>query len=95
MTYEEWKIKSNAISNLVDIAEKKLNDITLKLCSEHSISLVSGGLVPEIIRNDKEYRNSMIEFRNTFNYYREFNKNSPKEFMKKRSLEYRSIKKWK
>lgn len=90
MTYEEWKIKSNDISNLVDISEKKLNDITSKLCSEYSISLVSGGLVPEIIRNDKEYRNSMIEFRNAFNYYREFNKNSPKEFMKKRSLEYRS-----
>lgn len=93
MTYEEWKIKSNDISNLVDISEKKLNDVIATLCKKYSLSFVSGGLVPEIIRTDTEYRNTMIEFRNAFNYYREFNKNSPKEFMKKRSLEHRNIKK--
>jgi len=79
--YEEWKETKQEIEMRVDSSEKELKKIT---------GNTNGGILSDEIRTSSEYKTVKKKFDAAFNDLRNFNKNSPKDFLKKERSEYRN-----
>lgn len=80
ISYEDWKKLSIEMNSKVDDADKILKSVA---------GDNKGGLVPDDILKSKEYQDAKKVYSLAFKALQTFNKNSPKEFMRKASKEYR------
>jgi len=92
MNYEEWKIESAKLYELVDIAEENLNSVISELLKKYSLKPQTNGLIHDEIKNDLKYKEAKYSFNLAFQNYRKFNANSSKKFMQKRASEDRKNK---
>jgi len=75
MTYEEYKTQKELLYKAMDDASHKL-----KLVTGNN----NGGLTPDSIKESNEYKQAKRDFTIAFENVRQFNKFSPKEFLKRK-----------
>lgn len=83
--YKTFLQVKKAVNDFCDLKEKEFKKIENSLTKD--IEIV-GGLVPDSIRNNKEYRDARIEFKRSFEMLRHFNSHkSLKKFQKEYNKE--------
>ena len=80
MNYEKFKQLKKEILNSVDIAEKKLKEIS---------NTKPGELIKDEVLKSSEYKIALNNFNKSFKTLREFNKYAPKKFSKQFAKEQR------
>jgi len=85
--YDTWFNKLEELKAISDEYSKVLNSEKWK---KHS---GSGGLIPYEIRNSEDYRKDLSNYDNADNNYKWYLKNSPKDYIKKRSDDSRAKRK--
>ena len=90
--YKEWKTKHNKFYNAFTQADDNLRNIKNFLEKKHSLKTSTNGLISEVVKKNSNYQKALKDFNLSFQNYREFNKKSPKKFMRKKALEERQNK---
>lgn len=85
MNYEDWIVRAEKINLKVDDAENFLNKTISELLEEKNIKIGSMGLLPDEVRESEKFKIANKRFKIAFEELRNFNKNSSKAFMRKRS----------
>lgn len=80
-TYEDWNAESKKLNAEVDKADVEINKAAGK---------TNGGLVSDEVRQSKEYKTASSNYNKAFKALQNFNKLSPKAFMKRQAKEYRA-----
>lgn len=77
-----WKVNKSTLEDDVDLFSKEINDIS-------GNTSATGGLTSEEIRTSDKYKDANSRYKIAFKKLQDFNKNSPKGFLKKLSTEER------
>jgi len=86
-TYNRW---FNKLEELKDMAEEYSKVLNSEKWKKHS---GSGGLIPYEIRNSEDYKKDLYNYDNADKNYKWYLKNSPKDYVKKKSDDSRAKRK--
>ena len=82
MTYNKWFSSYEVVNESVDTASLRLAEFK-----------TSGGqLTPDVVKSSPEFIAAKRSYQVAFKILQDFNKNSPKEYQKRRSFEWRESK---
>jgi len=79
-SYEIWFVNKGTLEDNVDLTERELLSIT---------GDTKGQPLSDEIRNSPTYKKAKLRFDKAFKELQQFNKNSPKEFLKRERKERR------
>jgi len=83
INYDEWKLASEKLNSDVDAADKKLKGVI-------GDTSKSGGSVPDDIKNSPQFKKADKEYKIAFKKLQNFNKTSPKAYMKQHTKDRRA-----
>lgn len=78
MSYRKWLAMSEVVNESVNIASLALNEFR-----------TSAPLIPDAVKFSPEFMSAKRSYKVAFKILQDFNKSSPKEYQRRRSVEYR------
>jgi hypothetical protein len=85
MSYNKWFSMYEVVNESVDDAALRLNEFRTSAPS-------SSGLIPDEVKFSSEFASAKRSYDVAFKILQDFNKNSPKEYQRRRSDEWRESK---